>query len=60
MRKILLKAEQYKKKIRIKINKKIVKLRQIFWINITAQNFLIQESDVIVLFFHSVEKKNFD
>jgi len=44
MRKILLKAEQYKKKIRIKINKKIVKLRQIFWINITAQNFLIQEA----------------
>jgi len=60
MRKILLKAEQYKKKIRIKINKKIVKLRQIFWINITAQHFLIQESDVIVLFFHSMEKKNFD
>jgi len=30
VRKILLKAEQYKKKVRIKINKKIVKLGQIF------------------------------
>jgi len=33
VRKILLKAEQYKKKVKIKINKKIVniiKLRQIF------------------------------
>jgi len=30
VRKIWLKTEQYKKKVRIKINKKIVKLRQIF------------------------------
>ena len=30
VRKILLKAEQYKKKVRIKINKKIIKLGQIF------------------------------